>query len=51
MLSREAANINFRQRLEPTIYHTGGEYVNHYTTDAVACITNNKIHNNQVAYF
>jgi hypothetical protein len=41
MLSREATNTNFivfgliLLGLEPTIYRTGGEHANHYTTDAV----------------
>jgi hypothetical protein len=41
MLSKEAAKTNFlvfgltRQGFQPTIYHTWGEYANHYTTDAV----------------
>ena len=41
MLSREAANTNFivsgltLSGLEPTIYHTRDEHVNHCITDAV----------------
>ena len=41
MLRGEATNTNFivfgltRSGLEPTIYRTGGEDANHYTTDAV----------------
>ena len=50
MLSGEALNTNFkvfgltRPGLESMIYHTRGEHVNHYTTDAVlrtiSCIIN-----------
>jgi hypothetical protein len=41
MLSGEATHTNFivfgltRLGLEPTIYRTGGEHANHYTTDAL----------------
>jgi hypothetical protein len=41
MLSGEASNTNFysfgftRLGFEPIIYRTGGDYVNHYTIDAV----------------
>jgi hypothetical protein len=41
VFSGEAINTNFivfgftRPRLEPTIYFSGGEHANHYTTDAV----------------
>ena len=41
MFSSEATNTNFKvlgltgSGLEPTSYHTGGEHVDHYTTDAV----------------
>ena len=41
MLSGEATNTNFlvfgltRSGLQPRIYHTRGEHVDHYTTDAV----------------
>jgi hypothetical protein len=41
LLIGEVTNINFivfgltRSDLEPDIYHSWGEYANHYTTDAV----------------
>jgi hypothetical protein len=41
VLSGEATNTNFvvfdltRSGLEPTIYRTRDEHVNHYTTDAI----------------
>ena len=41
LLIVEVTNINFivfglaRSDLEPDIYHSWGEYANHYTTDAV----------------
>ena len=45
MLSEEAANTNLivfgltQLGLEPTIYCTQGEHVNHYTTDAVKIVS------------
>jgi len=41
MISGEATDTNFivfglsRLWLKPMIYHTQGEYANHYTTDAI----------------
>ena len=52
MLSGEATNINFivfaltRSGLKPTIYCTGGEHANHYTTDSVM-LYKNQIFNNK----
>ena len=46
VVSGEATNTNFiifgliRSGLEPTIYRTGGEHANHYTTDAVQILEN-----------
>ena len=46
MRSRETTDTNFidfdftRPRLESTIYRTGSEHANHYTTDAIHIILN-----------
>jgi len=44
VISGAAANTNFiiagltRPALEPMIYHTRGEYANHYTVDSVVLL-------------
>ena len=53
MLIGEAANRNFtvfgliRRGLEPMIYHTWGDHVNHYTTDVVQWNIDNNVYTYQ----